>query len=296
MKIKQRSREEFHFYLFILPWILGFLAFTAYPVISSLYYSFTQYDAITPAKFIGLENYKTLFHEDVFYKSIKATLLYTAIGVPLGMVVSLGFAMLLNCIRVFQNFFRTALYFPSMISGVTMSLTWLWLFNPRVGLVNFFLSLFGIHGPAWLLDYRAALFAVIIMSLWGVGGGMVIFLASLKSVPETYYEAAILDGAGPVRRFLNITLPMISPVILFQLMMTMIDAFQIFTPAYVMTQGGPQYATWFYVFYLYKSAFSDWKVGYSSALGWILLAVVTIVSFIIIKTSDKFVYYEGGKN
>lgn len=296
MKLKAKHREEFYFYLFILPWIIGFLAFTAYPVFSSLYLSFTDYDGINPMKFIGLQNYAELMKDDIFFYSIRATLLYTLISVPLCLALSLAFALLLNGIRSLQNVFRTVLYFPSMVAGVTMSLLWVWLFTPQVGLVNFILSLFGIEGPAWLLSEKAALPALIIMTLWGVGGGMVIFLAGLKSVPSTYYEAAILDGAGPFYRFRVITLPMISPVILFQLIMNLIDACQVFTPAYVMTRGGPHYRTWFYVYYLYKSAFSDSRVGFSAALGWLLLIVVALLSFVIIKTSDRYVYYEGGRN
>lgn len=296
MKIKGSAREEMYFYLFISPWIIGFLIFTAFPVISSLILSFNQYDGVTPMKFIGLDNYKNLFKDELFYRSIKTTFLYTIISVPLLTSLSLVFALLLNKVKVFQNTFRTMLYFPSMVSGVTMSLLWLGIFNPQTGLIDYILGMFGVQGPEWLLDERFALPAVIIMSFWSVGGGMVIFLASLKSVPATYYEAAFIDGASGFKRFFKITLPLISPVVLFQVIMQVIDSFQVFTPAFVMTQGGPHYATWFYVYYLYKSAFGDSKIGYSSALGWLLLIFVTIVSFYIIKSSRKLVHYEGGEN
>lgn len=183
-----------------------------------------------------------------------------------------------------------------MVSGVIMSLLWMWLFNPKLGLVNYSISIIGIKGPNWLFSEVWSVPAIIIMSFWNMGAGMVIFLASLKAVPGTYYEAATLDGASRWHKFWKITLPMISPVFLFQLMMNLIDSFQVFTPAYVMTQGGPRYSTWFYVFYLYKSAFANSKLGYSSALGWILLIAVSALSYFIIRFSGRFVHYEGGKD
>lgn len=293
MKSRQ---EELYFFIFILPWILGFLLFTLFPVGSSLYLSFTEYDGLRPSKFIGLDNYVQFFKDDMFSRAVKSTLYYTLLSVPSSLALSLVFALLLNQKVPFPNFFRTSLYLPSMVSGVTMALLWTWLFNPQVGLVNFVLSLIGIQGPAWLASEVWAVPALIIMSFWGMGNGMVIFLAALKSVPDYYYEAAILDGATALQRFRSITLPMISPVLLFQLMMNIIDSFQVFTPAYVMTKGGPHYATWFYVFYLYKSAFSFHKIGYSAALGWVLLVVVAILSYFIIRASSRYVYYEGGKS
>ncbi len=296
MKIRGRAREEFYFYLFVTPWIIGFLAFTAYPVISSIYLSLAQYDGLTAMRFIGMENYAELFKDELFYKAIGNTFIYTAASVPLSILLSLAFAVLLNNVKAFKNTFRIMLYFPSMVSGATMALLWSVIFRPSSGLVDYILSFFGLKGPDWLLNERTALPAIIIMSLWGVGGGMVIFLAALKSVPISYYEASILDGAGVFKRFVNITLPMISPVVLFQVIMAIIDSFQVFTPAYVMTQGGPHYATWFYVYYLYRSAFMDSNIGYSSAMGWLLLIFVSVLSFYVIKISRKVVYYEGGKN
>ncbi len=296
MKSRAGIREEFYFYLFIIPWIIGFLIFTAYPIISSIYFSLSEYDGITPSQFVGMANYTALFKDELFYKSIGTTFLYTAISVPLTTLLSLVFALLLNSATKLQNIFRTMLYFPSMVSGATMALLWSVIFRPNSGLIDSVLSVFGLKGPDWLINEHTALLAIIIMSLWGVGGGMVILLAALKSVPAAYYEAAILDGAGAFKRFLNITMPMISPVVLFQVIMVIIDSFQVFTPAYVMTQGGPHYATWFYVYYLYRSAFMDSNIGYSSAMGWLLLIFVSIVSFYVIKTSSGVVYYEGGKD
>ena len=296
MKSRAAIREEFYFYLFVIPWIIGFLIFTAYPIVSSVFFSLSEYDGITPSKFVGMANYTALFKDELFYKSISTTVLYTAISVPLTTLLSLLFALLLNSIVKLQNVFRTMLYFPSMVSGATMALLWTVIFRPSSGLIDSVLSVFGLKGPDWLINEHTALPAIIIMSFWGVGGGMVIFLAGLKSVPAAYYEAAILDGAGSFKRFLHITLPMISPVVLFQVIMVIIDSFQVFTPAYVMTHGGPHYATWFYVYYLYRSAFMDSNIGYSSAMGWLLLIFVSVVSFYVIKTSSRVVYYEGGKD
>ncbi len=292
---RQNRREERNFYLFIMPWIIGFMAFTLYPIGSSLYLSLTKYDGFNKPIFIGLNNYKALFTDDLFFYAIKSTLYYTVLCVPLTIAFSLGFAMLLNRRIPFQNFFRTAMYLPSMVSGVTMSLLWTWLFNPSVGLVNYALSIFGIKGPSWINDERWVIPGLVLMTFWTVGAGMVIFFAALKSVPQTYYEAAKLDGAGGFLVFRKITLPMISPILLFQLIMSVIDSFQVFTQAFVMTRGGPHYATWFYVYYIYKSAFSNHDMGYSSALGWILLVTVSIISYYIIRTSARFVHYEGGK-
>ncbi len=296
MGTRQSKRETFYFYLFIMPWIIGFLLFTLYPVGASLFLSLTKYDGVSAPQFIGFENYKAFISDDLFWRAVKSTLYYTLLSVPLTLGISLGFALLLNQKTPFQNFFRTSLYLPSMVSGVTMALLWTWLFNPSVGLINYMLSLMGIQGPMWLTSENWAIPALIIMSFWTAGGGMVIFFAALKSVPVSYYEAAILDGANAFQRLWKITIPMISPVLLFQLIMNIIDSFQVFTPAYVMTKGGPHYATWFYVFYIFKSAFSNFNIGYSSALGWLLLLAVSILSFYIIKSSSKFVHYEGGKN
>ncbi len=187
------------------------------------------------------------------------------------------------------------MYLPSMISGVAMSLLWIWIFRPQIGLLNYMLSIFGIEGPLWLLDKDWAIPALILMNAWRTGGGMIIFLAALQGVPATYYEAAIIDGARPLRRFWNITLPFISPVFLFQLIMGIIGSFQVFTQAYVMTRGGPNYATLFYVYYLYQNAFSSFKMGYASAMSWVLAIIIGLMTFLILKFSDKFVYYEGGK-
>lgn len=291
----KKKKEIMYFYIFILPWIIGFLIFTIYPMLSSIYYSFTNYNVINPPEFIGLENYTYMLQDELIGYSVKATLYYSLISVPFTLLLSLGLAMLLNQKMPMKGFFRTAMYLPSMISGVAMSLLWIWIFRPQIGLLNYMLSIFGIEGPLWLLDKDWAIPALILMNAWRTGGGMIIFLAALQGVPATYYEAAIIDGARPLRRFWNITLPFISPVFLFQLIMGIIGSFQVFTQAYVMTRGGPNYATLFYVYYLYQNAFSSFKMGYASAMSWVLAIIIGLMTFLILKFSDKFVYYEGGK-
>jgi len=297
VKLKETNRQRLNLYIFLAPWIVGFLIFTLYPIISSLFYSFTDFNIINPPKFIGLQNYSNLVKDDLFYQSIKVTLYYTFLSVPLQLILALALALLLNQKIPFMGFFRTALYLPSMVSGVVMSLLWLWIFNSEFGLLNYLLSLVGIKGPMWLMDERWAIPALILMSLWLTGSGMVVFLAALQGVPASLREAAVLDGAGKWQQLRIITLPMISPIILFQFIIGIIDSFQTFTQAVVMTRnGGPHYATYFYVFNLYTNAFKNYKIGYASALAWLLLITVMILTYFIIKASDKYVYYEGGKD
>lgn len=295
MKLSESKGDNMYFYLFISPWLIGFIVFALYPILASLYYSFTDYDIISSPHFIGLDNYKELFEDELFYKSIVVTLKYTLISVPLGLFLSLIFAMLINMKIPARGFFRTAMYFPSMVSGVSMSLLWFWIFNPEVGVFNYILSWFGVKGPAWFLDENFAIWALIIMTFWGVGAGMIIFLAGLQGVPSSLLEAAKLDGAGRWKTFWNVTFPMISPVFLFQLIMSVIESFQVFTQAYVMTQGGPNYSTRFYVYNVYVSAFKDFRLGYASAMAWLLLLAILIITVIIMKSSNRFVYYEGGR-
>ncbi|MFF2093411.1 carbohydrate ABC transporter permease [Paenibacillus sp. NPDC058174] len=291
---KESRREGRNFYFFISPWLIGFVVFALFPVLASLYYSFTEYDIIHAPKFIGAGNYQELFQDEQFWNSIKVTLKYTFISVPLTLLLSLFFAILINQKIPFRGFFRTAMYFPSMISGVSMALLWFWVFNPQAGLFNYVLSIFGVEPIAWFLDENYAIWALIIMSFWGMGAGMLIFLAGLQGVPGSLLEAAKLDGAGRLRSFWNVTLPLISPVFLFQLIMGLIESFQVFTQAYTITQGGPNYSTWFYVYNIYVNAFKNFRYGYASAMSWILLIAVMIITYAIMKLSNRYVYYEGG--
>ncbi|KRE49755.1 carbohydrate ABC transporter permease [Paenibacillus sp. Soil724D2] len=294
MKRKQRKFRGKTFYFFIFPWLIGSIVFTLYPILSSLYFSFTEYDITHPPKWIGLGNYTKMLHDELFWRGVKATLIFTLFSVPLQLVLSLVLALLVNQKLPFQRFFRTVFYFPSMISGVALSLMWLWVFNSKTGMFNYVLSLVGVAGPGWLEDEKWALTAMIIMTMWGAGAGMVIFLAGLQGVPPIIYEAGKIDGVNRWQSLWNITIPMISPVILFQLIMGVIESFQVFTQAFVMTKGGPHYATQFYVYYLWQNGFKFFKMGYASAMAWLLLIAVMFFTFLIMKFSKKFVHYEAG--
>lgn len=294
-KGKLARKEAREGYLYALPWFIGFTVFTAGPIIASFLLSFTNWDLIRPAEWIGFGNYNMLLEDPLFWQSLKVTSIYALFSVPLGILGGLAIAVLMNQKIKGLSVFRTIYYLPAVVSGVAVSLLWSWIFNPDFGVLNYLLSLIGINGPGWIYDEKWALPSLIIMSLWGVGGGMVIYLAGLQGVPTELYEAAIIDGASSWRRFWSITIPMISPVIFFQLIMGIIGSFQIFTQAYIMTGGGPNNATLFYVLYLYRNAFQWFKMGYASALAWVLFIVILILTIIQFKLANRWVYYEGGK-
>lgn len=291
----QARREERYFYLFISPWIIGFLVFTAMPIGASLLYSFSLYDVITPMRWIGVSNYAKMFQDELFRQALKVTSIYSGGSVTLSIVAALTVAIVLNRNIRGLSLFRTLFYLPSVISGVAVSLLWMWLFNPDFGLINYFLwELFRIRGPAWIYSREWAVPSLILMSLWGIGGGIVIYLARLQGIPTELYEAAEIDGAGAWRRLSSITLPLMTPVIFFQLIMGIISSFQVFTQAYVMTAGGPGYATLFYVLYLYRNAFKYYQMGYASALAWVLFIILLALTLLVVRTSRHWVYYETG--
>ena len=289
------SRNQRLGLLFALPWIIGFTVFIAYPILASLYYSFCSYDAIRPPKWIGIQNYQRMFSEDeLFWKSLGNTLYIVVIGLPLALIASLGIALLLNQKLKGMAFYRTVFYLPSITPVVATSILWLWLLNPDMGLVNIGLGKLGIsQPPSWLTDPAWAKPALILMGLWGAGGSMVIYLAGLQDVPESLYEAASLDGANRLQQLRHITLPMLSPVILFNLIMGLIGAFQYFTQAYVMTNGGPEDATTFYALHMFNRAFMDFKMGYASAMAWILFLITLGAAVFVFRSSAKWVYYAG---
>jgi len=288
------KREERYFYLCISPWIAGFLIFTAGPIVASLFFSFCNYDVVTPPNWIGIQNYKRLISDPLFWQSLKVTSYFSLVSVPLGIILSLIIAILLNQNIKGLTWFRTIYYMPSVISGVAVALLWMWIFNPEFGVLNFLLwKLFHIQGPAWLMSEEWVIPALIIMSLWGIGGDIVIYLAGLQGIPTELYEAAEIDGANSFNKFLNITIPMMSPVLLFTLIMGIINSFQVFTQAYVMTRGGPHYASLFYVLYIYQNAFQFFSMGYASALSWILFLIILALTFLIFKSSPLWVYYES---
>lgn len=281
-------------YIFISPWLIGFLIFTLGPVIASFLLSFTDYELVTPPRWIGLKNYITLLKDDrLFWVSLYNSAYYTFFSVPLGIIVAFALAMLLNLKLPGITIYRTIFYLPVVTSGVAVALLWIWLFNPQFGLINFLLRSIGLPGPGWLVDPAWAKPAFVLMSLWGVGGTVVIFLAGLQGVPRSLYEAAAVDGANAWHRFWNITVPMMSPVIFFNLIMGIIGSFQVFTQAYVMTGGGPQDATLFYVLYLFKQGFGMFRMGYAAAMAWILFVIILVLTLIQLKLAQRWVYYEG---
>jgi len=292
-------REARWFYLFTAPATLSLLLFTLGPVIACFVISFTDWDVMAKPVFVGVENYQRILLEDeLFWKSFRNTLYYTSLGVPIGLVGELMLALLLNMRVRGMSVYRTCFYLPSILPAVASSMLWLWIFNPQFGVVNRILTFFGWPGeslPTWLSDPKLAMPSLIIMSLWGIGGGMVIFLAGLQSIDEQLYEAATLDGAGWWAKFWNVTIPQLSPVLFFQLIMAVIGSLQAgFTQAYIMTRGGPANSTLFYVYYIYIKAFNEFQMGYASALAWILFAVILLLTVVMFRVLGRRVYYEFG--
>jgi multiple sugar transport system permease protein len=291
---RMARQEEIAGWLMASPWLVGILIWILGPFAAAAYLSFTDYDILSRSKFVGLDNFRTMLGDDpLFWKSLWVTTVYAFVSVPLQIILGLALAMLLNTKIRGLAWFRTIYYLPTVLSGVAVSFLWIWVFSADWGVLNYVLSWFGIQGPNWLTSERWALPSLILMSLWGVGGGMVIYLAGLQGVPTEFYEAAEVDGASPWRKFWHITLPMISPVILFQLIMGIIGALQTFTQGYVMTQGGPNDATLFYVLYLWRSAFERLQMGYASALAWAIFAYILLLTLLVLRSSSTWVYYTG---
>ncbi len=300
---RARLRQTAQGYLFIAPWLVGFILLTAGPMLVSLYISGTSWTMLSPPVWLGSENYARLLGSDeLFGTSLLNTLFYVVLAVPLGIVVALLLALLLHQPLRGQSFFRTVFFLPSIVNLVAVSLLWMWIFNPEFGLLNVGLRAIGLEGPLWFQSERWAKPALVLMSLWGVGGTMIVFLAALQGIPPELYEAAELDGAGPFRRFLHITLPMISPALFFTVIIGIIGAFQVFTQAYVMTgsaqpgsEGGPNNTTLFVVLYLYKKAFQEFSMGYAAAIAWVLFFMILLVTLIQMRISRSWVYYEAGQ-
>jgi len=282
-------------WLFVSPWFIGFLAFTAWPFLQSLYLSFTRYNIVTPAKWVGAANYRMLLTEDErFWKSAIVTLKFAAISVPLAIVAGVILALLLNSEVKGIAWFRTIFYLPSIVPTVATSVVFIWLLNPNIGLINRLLGVFGVQGPAWLNTSPWAFYSLLIMAMWGVGGSMVIYLAGLKDIPNYLYEAATLDGATPLQKLSKVTLPMLTPVIFFNLVMGIIGSFQYFTQAYVMTpNGGPDDSTLFYSLYLYQRAWKYLDMGYASAMAWMLFLVIVVLTALVFQTQKRWVHYGG---
>ncbi|KNH16067.1 ABC transporter permease [Arthrobacter sp. ZBG10] len=294
-KSRQRGVDARAGYTFLLPWLLGFIVLTLGPMVSSLYLSFTNYNLFDPPKWIGLDNYATMFQDERFMQSVGVTVGYVVFGTPLKLAAALAVAMLLNSARMGQGFYRSAFYAPSLIgASVSIAIVWKAMFGDS-GPVDQGLSFFGINLGGWVGNPTMTMPMFILLTVWQFGAPMVIFLAGLKQIPADLYEAASMDGAGPVRKFFNITWPMLSPVVFFNLLMETIHAFQIFSSAYIISngEGGPAGSTLFYTLYLYLRGFSDFRMGYASAMAWLLLIVVGIITLIIFRTSKSWVHYSG---
>lgn len=289
----QARREATAGYLFILPWLLGLIIFVLGPIIISFYYSLTDFDVVRSPIFSGGENYARLLGDRLFWQSLKVTSIYVFVSTPLALVFSFALALLMNQQVRWQGLWRTLFYIPTLVPVIASTMLWLWIFNPEFGLLNTMLRYVGIEGPLWLGHSRWALPSLILMSLWTVGGPMLIYLAGLQGIPTDLYEAADVDGAGAWGKFRAVTLPMMTPVIFFNLIMNMIGAFQVFTQPFIMTQGGPRYATLFYVLYLYQNAFQFFRMGYAAALAWVLFLVILVLTALVFRSSAMWVFYEG---
>lgn len=297
MMNRLRENEHITGYVFSAPFVLGFLIFTLYPILSSLYYSFTNYNLMEAPSWLGLGNYERMFTEDdKIGKSFQVTFTYVFASVPLRLIFALFVAMILNTATKAVGLYRSAFYLPSLIGGsVAVAIMWQQIFGDQ-GLVNSALSLFGIEsGTSWIGNPSTALWTLIALSVWQFGSSMIIFLAGLKNIPKDYYEAASVDGANAVHRFFKITLPLLSPIILFNLTLQTISAFLTFTPAYIISrgEGGPLDQTLLYSLYLYRKAFSHFEMGYASALAWVMLVIVGVLTLLIFRSSTRWVHYES---
>lgn len=296
LKINKFNRQQVIVgILFIMPWFIGFIIFGLYPMIMSVYYSLCRYDVLRIPQFIGFGNYEKLIFEDpYFWTSISNTIFYTVLRVPLCIIGSLLLAVLVNNAIKGIKIFRTVYFIPSIVTGVVLSVVWLWMFNPQYGLINSFLAFLGIPGPLWLLDPNWSKPSMVLMSIWSIGGGrMLVFLAALQGIPNHLYEAVDIDGGGWWTKFKNITIPMLSPVIFLWTVLEIIFSLQVFVEAYIMTQGGPLNSTLFYNLYLYNKAFNDFEMGYASALAWLLLIISLVITIIQFRFSKRWVYYDG---
>jgi multiple sugar transport system permease protein len=294
-RLTTKQRQTITGWLFISPAVLGFLIWTAGPMVASLALSLSKWDLIRPPRFVGLANFGRMLADDLFWQSLRVTLYYTVFHVPLALIVALGIALLLNAEARGRSIFRTLYYLPTIVPAVATAVMWVWIFNSEFGLLNTALRAIGLPKILWLQDPRWAMPAIITMSLWSTGATMVIFLAGLQGVPEQLYEAAEIDGAGTLARFWYVTVPIISPIIFFNLVMQVIGSFQVFTAGYIMTAGGPANSTLFYVLYLFRNAFQYFEMGYAASLAWVLFLLILGLSVFIFRTYARSVYEEGGE-
>ena len=294
-KLSMRQWESLSGYLFISPWVVGFLIFMLGPLLATIVLSFYKWDLLRSPEFVGLANYQKLFSDPLFGQSLKVTVVYGLGRVPLGIITGLAAAMLLNQNVKFQGFWRILYYMPVVLPPVAISLLWMWIYNPQYGLLNGFLwGAFGIVGPSWLNSTFWVLPSLMLMAVWSaMGRNMLIYLSGLQSISEELYGAAKIDGANAWQKFRAITIPLLTPIIFFNLITGLIDTFQLFSQAYVMTQGGPRNASLFIYYYLFQNAFQRFKMGYASAMAVIVFIIIMAITLLVIRSSNAWVYYEG---
>ena len=295
--VRRSLRREAAGLLWISPWIVGFLAFMLAPIVMSLYYSLTDYNLLEAPLWVGSSNYRRMLGDGVFGTVLKNTAVYAVFSIPLCTVLAVVIAALLNGRIRFRGLFRAAVFIPTLVPLAASAMVWMWLFNGEYGLINKALSLVGVRGPNWLMDASWVMPALVLMSLWGIGQAVVTYLAALQDVPPTLYEAAAIDGMGVLRRFWNVTLPMISPVILFNVITLTIGTVQVFAVPYVMSKaapGGPDREMYFFTSYMYDNAFVFGQMGYASALAWVQLLVILALTGLIFLVSRRVVYYRAG--
>ena len=292
-----RRREAVAGYLFVVPWLVALLVFTAYPVLAALFFSFSEYNILQPPEWVGLQNYEAMLSEDPsFWTGVGNSAVYAVMAVPLTLAVSLALALILSTRATGIGFYRTVFYLPSLAPPVAGAVVFMLLFSPNQGLVNAALGSLGLRPPDWFLDPAWAKPTLVILHLWGLGSSVLIFLAGLKEIPQTYLEAAAIDGANAWQRFRHVVVPLLTPVILFNLVMGVIYSFQVFTSAFVIggTTGQPLESTLMFMILIYRNAFKYFKMGYASALSVVLFAVVLALTLVIFRSSGRWVHYEGG--
>ena len=294
---RRAVREALEGYLLISPWLLGFAVLTAGPMIASMFFSFQHYGVVTAPRPAGFDNYIRAFSgaDKLFYQSLSRTAIFAVCLVPLAVSISLGLAVLLNRKLVGTTIYRTLFFLPTLTPAAAATLLWIWLLHPEVGPVNYLLAQIGIEGPRWLASTEWALPSNVLIAIWASVGGsrMIIFLAGLQGVPEELYESASIDGANGWHKFVNVTLPMISPVLLFNMILAAIAAFRVFTIAFMATGGGPAFATYYYLLHLYTTAFRSLQYGYASALAWIFFVIVLAITLVQFRLSGRWVFYSG---
>jgi multiple sugar transport system permease protein len=290
--MRQSTREAIYGYALMSPWIIGFLVFTIGPMIASFVISLFSTDFLTKTEYIGLHWYSAAINDKLVHKALINTAVYSFVMVPLSTVIALMIAVLLNQGIKGQSIWRTIYYLPSVVSGVAVSLLWRWLYQPDVGLFNSLLLKIGIQGPRWIYSEEWAMASIILMACWGSGAAMLVFLAGLRGIPTQLYEAAKIDGADSITQFFAITIPLLTPTIFFNVVMNIIGSWQVFTQAYVMTQGGPNNATLTMVLYIYRKAFEGFVFGYASALAWLLFLLILIFVVLALRSASTWVHYE----